>query len=186
MRRPNTTAPKPAFSVMAIYDGFFTSIRAMEDLEWLKCNLLPDLQVCSVSWSFDKLALQDTRSKSIHAAASADLLMVSAPDESPLPDHMRQWFESIHLQEKPARPIIASLQDEDFEFNSTQWPLSVHLRQVADSWGTEFMCKEDFNRRLDCDFATQCIRSKSPASINRAKPFGGEFQPAPRFWGING
>lgn len=186
MRRPNTTASKPAFSVMAIHDGFFTSIRAMEAVERLRFNLLPALQVHSVSWSFDKLAVQDIRTKSVRAAASADLLIVSAAAETPLPDHMRQWFESIHQQQNANHPIIVALHGEDSEFNSNTGPLCTQLKEVADTWQTEFMCNEDFDQRLDCDFATQRIRSKSPASINRSKPFGGEFQAAPRFWGING
>jgi hypothetical protein len=186
MRRPNTTASKPAFSVMAIHDGFFTSIRAMEAVERLRFNLLPALQVYSVSWSIDKLAVQDIRTKSVRAAASADLLIVSAAAETPLPDHMRQWFESIHQQQNANHPIIVALHEEDSEFNSNTGPLCTQLKAVADTWQTEFMCNEDFDQRLDCDFATQRIRSKSPASINRSKPFGGEFQAAPRFWGING
>lgn len=186
LRRQNTQASKPAFSVVAIHDGFFTSIRAMEALEWLKHSLLPELQVCPVSWSFDKLALQEVRTLSIHAAAAADLLIVSAADETPLPDHIRQWFEAIHKQQRDIRPIIVALREEDFEFNSTQGPLCTHLKKVADSWQTEFMCHEEFDQRLDCDFATQLIRSRSPASIQRVKPFGGQFQAAPRFWGING
>ena len=48
------------------------------------------------------------------------------------------------------------------------------------------MCNDDFDHRLDRDFATQLLCSRSPVSAHRAKPFGGEFQAAPRYWGING
>ena len=71
LRRPNVQAAKPAFSVIAIHDGFFTGIRAMEALEWLKYSLCPDLQVYPITWSFDKLERQDVRTTSIRAAAAA-------------------------------------------------------------------------------------------------------------------
>ncbi len=158
----------------------------MEALEWLKYSLCPDLQVYPIAWSFDKLERQEVRTTSIRAAAAADLLIVSADDESPLPHHIKQWFDSIHHQQRDTRPIIVALHEEDFEFNSTQGPLCTHLKQVADTWQTEFMCNDDFDQRLDRDFATQLLRSKSPVSAQRAKPFGGEFQAAPRYWGING
>jgi hypothetical protein len=186
LHRANTQASRPAFSVVAIHDGFFTGIRAMEALERLKFNLRPDLQVYPITLSFDMLERVEQRTTSIRAAASADLLLVSAANESPLPHHVKQWFDSVHKLQRERRPIIVALHEEDSEFNSNTGPLCTQLKAVADTWQTEFMCNEDFDQRLDCDFATQRIRSKSPASINRSKPFGGEFQAAPRFWGING
>ncbi len=186
LRRPNAQASKPAFSVITLHDGFFTGIRAMEALEWLKFTLCPELQLYPVSWSFDKLALQDVRAVSIRAAAAADLLIVSAENETPLPDHIKLWFDSIEKQQRDTRPIIVALHEEGFKSKSTEGPLCTHLKEVADTWRTEFMCNDDFDQRLDCDFAAQLISSRKPTSINRVKPFGGEFQSAPRYWGING
>lgn len=187
LHQPNARASKPAFSVIAIHDGFFTGIRAMEALEWLKFTLCPDLQVYPVTWSFDKLERVEERPTSIRAAAAADLLIVSAADESPLPRHIKQWFDSVHKLQRERRPVIVALHEDDSGFNSKAGPLCAHLKELADTWQTEFMCNEDFDQRLDCNFATQLVGSKSPASIHhRAKPFGGEFQSAPRYWGING
>ena len=186
LRKASVRASKPAFSVVAIHDGFFTGIRAMEAMERLKFTLCPDLQVYPASWSFDKLAHQDVRTTSIRATAAADLLIVSASDESPLPHHIKQWFDSVHQQQRDTQPVIVALHDEDFELNSSEGPLCSHLKNVADIWKTEFMCNEDFDQRLDRDFATQLLSSKRAVSTHHAKPFGGEFQSAPRYWGING
>jgi len=186
LRKTNVRASMPAFSVVVIHDGFFTGIRAMEAVEWLTYTLCPDLQVYPISWSFARLEQQDVRATSIRAAAAADLLIVSAEDGSPLPHHIKQWFDSVHHQRRDTRPIIVALHEEDSEFNSTQGPLCAHLKEVAVTWQTEFMCNEDFDQRLDRDFATQLLSSKGPVSSLRVKPFGGEFQAAPRYWGING
>ena len=186
LRKQNVRTSTPAFSVIAIHDGFFTGIRALEAVEWLKFTLCPDLQVYPVSWSFDKLEPQNVRPTSSRAAAAADLIIVSAADESPLPHHIKQWFDSVAKQQRETRPIIAALHEEDFESNPATGPLCTHLKEVADTWHTEFMCNEDFDQRLDRDFATQLVRHRRPVSVQRAKPFGGEFQAAPRYWGING
>ena len=186
LRTTKNQVLKPAFSVITLHDGFFTGIRAMEALERLKFTLCPELQLYPVSWSFEKLVLQDVRATSVRAAAAADLLIVSAADETPLPDHIKLWFDSIEKQQRDTRPVIVALHEEGFESKSADGPLCTHLREVADTWQTAFMCNDDFDLRLDCDFATQLIISRRPTCRNRVKPFGGEFQSAPRYWGING
>lgn len=158
----------------------------MEALEWLNYSLRPDLRVCPLTWSFDKLEQHDVRTTSVRAAAAADLLLVSGSEESPLPDHVMKWFEAVPRQQRETRPVIVALHEEDSEFSSAQGSLSSCLREVAGSWQTEFMGNADFDQRLDRDFATRLISSKSPVSVHRAKPFGGEFQSPPRYWGING
>lgn len=186
LRKQHVQASKPVFSVVALYDGFFANIRAMEALEWLKYTLCPDLRLCPASWSFDKLEQQDVRATSVRAAAAADLLIISATNEAPLPHHISQWLETIPRQQRDTRPILVALHDEEFELNLTAGPFCSHLKEVADTWQTEFMCSADFDQRLDRDFATQLLNRKSPLPVHRSKPFGGEFPSAPRFWGING
>lgn len=185
-RRQDVRASKPAFSVVAIHDGFFAGIRAQEALEWLKHTLGSELRVRPVSWSFENLERLDVRSLSIRAAAAADMLIVSASDVTPLPDHIKQWLGSSLAEQRETRPMLVALHDEKMEFDCTQGPLCKHLKRVADAWQTEFMCNEDFNQRLDLDFATQLIRHKSQGSFHREEPFGREFYSAPRCWGING
>lgn len=158
----------------------------MEALEWLKDTLCPDLQVCPITWSFDKLERHDVRTTSVRAAAAADLLIVSAADDATLPAHIVQWFEAIPKQQRDTSPILVALHEEDFEFAGNPGAVCSHLKDLADKWQTEFMCNADFDQRLDRNFATQLLSRKSPVSVYRAKPFGGEFQSAPRFWGING
>ena len=182
----NTRASRPAFSVVVIHDGFFAGIRAMEALEWLRFTLCPDLQVYPISWSFDKLARSDIRATACRAAAAADLLIISAADESALPDHIKQWLDSIPAQQRQTRPLVVALHAEDIESNAPQGPLCAHLKEVAASWQTDFMCNEDFDQRMDRDFATQLLCRKSPTSVHRTQPFEGEFRAAPRYWGING
>lgn len=186
IRKLSLQAARPAFSVVAVYDGFFANIRAMEALDWLKRTLCPVMQVCPLSWSFDKLEEPKERSTAVRAAAAADLLIVSAADDTTLPEHIRQWFDGIPTQQRDARPVIVALHDEGSEFNNTRNSICAHLKEVAGAWETEFMCNADFDQRLDHEFATQLLSGKGPTSRHRAKPFGGEFAAAPRYWGING
>lgn len=158
----------------------------MEALEWLKSALCPDLRVCPACWSFDALERQEVRTTSARAAAAAELLVVSAADEMSLPDHVKQWFSSIPEQQRDTRPVIVALHEEEFESSNPPGLLCSQLKEVADSWQTEFMCNADFDRRMDSDFATQLLSSKSPVHVHRLKPFAGEFPSVPRFWGING
>lgn len=186
LRKLTAASTSPAFSVVALYEGFLANIRIMEALEWLKYSLCPELRVCPVTWSFDTLERHDVRTTSVRAAAAADLLIVSAPDESTMPDHVMKWFAAVPQQQRASRPVVVALHEEGSEFGSAQGHLCSRLREVAGSWQTEFMCNAEFDRRLDRDFATQLLSSKSRAPILRAKPFGGEFQSPPRYWGING
>lgn len=183
LKAPSTI---PAFSVVALYDGFFANVRIMEALEWLKFSLRPDLRVCPATWSFETLERHDVRTTSVRAAAAADLLIVSAPDETWLPDHIMKWFAAVPRQQRASLPVVVALHEEDSGFNNTQGRLCSRLREVAGSWQTEFLCNADFDQRLDRDFAARLLSSKSHAPIHRSKPFGGEFQSPPRYWGING
>lgn len=185
-RKPVVQASWPAFSVVAIHDGFFASIRSMEALEWLKFTLSSELRVCPASWSFDTLKRQDERTTAVRAAAAADLLLISAPDDTPLPDHIKRWLDAIPQQQRSTRPILAALHKEDFELNGAQGPLCSHLKEVARIWRTEFLCNSDFDQRLDCGFASKHVRRKGTSTFHLAKPFCGEFPSTPRYWGING
>lgn len=184
--RQSVRAGKPAFSVVTIHDGFYAGIRAQEALEWLKHTLGSVLQLRPVSWSFENLERLDVRSLSIRAAAAADVIIVSASDVKPLPDHIKQWLSSSLAEQRETRPMLVALHDEKMEFECTHGPLCTHLKRVADAWQTEFMCNEDFDQRLDLDFATQLIRHNSPDASHREEPFGREFHSATRYWGING
>jgi hypothetical protein len=186
LRRQNGRAAKTAFSVVIIHDGFYAGMRAQEALEWLRYTLGSDLQVYPMSWSFENLERLDVRSMSIRAAAAADVIIVSASDTAPLPNHIKQWLNSTLAEQQATRPMLVALHDEKIESNGTMGPLCTHLQRVADAWQTEFMCNEDFDRHLDLDFATRLIRHKSPDAFHRAEPFGREFHSAPRNWGING
>ncbi|WP_395748490.1 hypothetical protein [Prosthecobacter sp.] len=175
----------PAFSVVALHDGFFAHVRAMEALEWLKESLSPDLRVCPITWSFDKLERHEESSTAARAAAAADLLIVSATNDRPMPEHIRKWCNEIPKQQRDTRPIVVALHEENCELNGERGWFCSQLKEVADAWRTDFICNADFDRRLDCDFAMQIVSSKNPSSYRRAKPFGGEFAPPPRYWGIN-
>jgi len=183
-RRENNRTSKPAFAVVTIHDGFSADMRAKEALEWLKQTLGSDLQIHTISWSFEQLERPDLRAMSIRAAA--DMLIVSASDLKPLPEHITQWLRSSLAEQRETRPVLVALHDEKMGFDRTQGPLCTHLKRVAATWQTEFMCNEDFDQRLDLGFATQLIRHKSQGSFHRKEPFGREFCSAPRFWGING
>ncbi|WP_395736848.1 hypothetical protein [Prosthecobacter sp.] len=184
-RRPDLRSAQSAFSVVVLYDEFFANIRAMEALDWLKHRLSPHLRLCPLCWSFESLKRHDERSTAARAAAAADLLIFSATDESRLPDHVRKWCNEIQRQQRQTVPILAALHEEDAEFSGTSGCLSSQLREIAESWRTDFMCGADFDQRLDCDFAMQLVSSKHTHAHRRAKAFGGEFQPPERHWGIN-
>ncbi len=186
LSRHTIKASKPALSIVAIHDDFIAGIRAQEALEWLKFSLGSELRVCPITWSFEHLKRLDLRSMSIRAAAAADVIIVSASDVKPLPDHIKHWLNSSLGEQGEIRPILVALHGEKMEFESTPGPLCSHLKRVAESWQTEFMCNEDFDRRLDLDFALQLIRHKTPDTCHREEPFGREFYSAPRYWGING
>jgi len=183
-RRQQLTG-KAEFTVVGIHDGYLAKERAQKALDRLQAALLETCRLRVFLWSFDKLTVAGLRAMSIHLTAAADMIIVSAADAKPLPEHIQQWLRSSLAEQRDTHPMLVALHDEKVKFDSPQGALCTHLKQVADSWQAEFMCNEDFDKRLHRDSATQLIRPKSPGSFQRAESFGREFFSAPVSWGIN-
>ena len=178
-------AAGPVFSVVAIHDDFSASVRVREALEWLEYSLGSDLQVRSISWSFQKLERMDLRAMSVRTAAAADLIIVAASDTQPVPDQVRRWLDSSLQQQRGSRAMLVALHNEDQDDTAPPGPLCSHLKRLAIRWQTEFLCNNDFDRRLDRDFALRFIHQKADASLRPHPPFGIDFYSAPECGGIN-
>jgi len=178
-------AAGPVFSVVAIHDDFSGSVRAQEALEWLQHSLGSDLHVRSVSWSFQKLERMDLRAMSVRAAAAADVIIVAASDTRAVPDQVRRWLDSSLQQQRGNRALLVALHDEDQDDAAPPGPLCSHLKRLAARWQTEFLCNDDFDRRLDHDFALRFIHQKADTSLRPYPPFGIDFFSAPECGGIN-
>jgi len=175
----------PAFSVVAIHDDFSASVRAREALEWLEHSLGADLHVRSISWSFQKLERMDLRAMSVRAAAAADVIIVAASDTQPVPDQVRRWLDSSLQQQRGSRAVLVALHDEDHDDTAPPGPLCSHLKRLAVRWQTELICNNDFDRRLDRDFAMRFIHQEADTSFRPHQPFGIDFYSAPECGGIN-
>jgi hypothetical protein len=185
LHKNNGQAANPAFSVVAVHDGIYAGIRVQEALEWLKDSFSTDLQLSFISWSFEDLAKQHLRALTIRAASAADAIIVSVSDDEKVPAQVKVWLNGILAEQRGTRPILIALHDERIKANGFMGPFCTHLKKVAESLQTEFMCNEDFDKRLDRDFAAQRLRQKSPDSFHWAEPFEREFYTTPRYWGIN-
>lgn len=184
--QPNGNSSKTGISVIAIHDGFSSGVRAKEALEWLNHILGMETQIHSIVWKFEQLERLDLRAISIRAAAVADMLIVSASDLKPLPDHIKKWMGSIFSEQLRSHPILVALHDETTGQECTLGPFCQDLKQIARSSQTQFMCNEDFDSLLQRDFTSQLIQRKSQRPLPARLPFGDEFYSTPRRWGING
>jgi len=163
------------FFITALYAGFSDCIRAQEAVLWLKHSLEPDMKLCATFWSFRDLERLDVRAMSLHEEAEADVVIISAPDTDPVPDHIKRWLDTLLQQQGDARAVLVALHEGELPPCASPGPLCSYLEDEAVRWHTDFMCNEDFDRRLDSAYAVKSIRHKRR---EQRSPYAGG-------WGIN-
>jgi hypothetical protein len=181
----NSRSANPKFSVVAIHDSFTSGVRAQEALEWLRHSLGYDLQIYSIAWSFQNLERLDVRAMSLRVAASADVIIISASDAEPVPDHIKRWLDASLQQQREGRAALVALHDDENGDACIPGPLCSCLEQRASRWNTEFMCNKDFDQRLDRDFAMQCIDNKRQGPFLLNQQAAHPKDTAPIIGGIN-
>lgn len=176
---------RPTFTVIALHDGFIASIRAQEALKWLDHTLGAELEVRSFDWSFHNLERLDLRAMSLRLAAAADLIIIAAADTTPLPDHIQRWLDACLQQQRDGRAVLVALHEEEQNCDRAPGPLCSQLEDQASRWHTEFICNEELDQRVDCDFALQSIHRKERSRMLRSLPLALASVPSVRRYGIN-
>lgn len=172
-----------ALKAVAIFDGFLHGIRAKEAAACLDELVGPLMPLDHQAWSFRSLARLDIRSAAIHASENADVLMIAAGPDQPLPDHVAAWIERL-MRESDERPaMLVALHDDDADSGSSGCQLTSQLRRIASRWSMEYVPERELEQRVDgC-----AIRARRPAPASELGAFCDPYSQHSCTWhgGIN-
>ena len=143
-----------------------------------------DLLVRSTCWSFAMLERPDGAALALHSAAEADVVIIAGTGPEPVPQHVQEWLDSCLEHQMVRRAMLVGLDGGDQHHAGMRGPLCAYVASQASRWQTDFMCNEDFDERLDRDFALQFIgqRRQAPLQVNGQSEF--EFSAATVTWEI--
>lgn len=171
------------FPVAAIHDRLADCRRARESLESHSRALAPQVQVRPKLWSYQQLLRLDIRAMAQHAAAAANMIIVAAPSQAPLPQHVERWLDSCLAECRARRPILVALaDDEDAGSFCEDAELCGSVRSLASRWQADFMTGQAMCRQVDAGFVRQRIQPEASAFVGH--PWQ-HFGAAPRRYGIN-
>ena len=134
------------------------AVYAHEAVESLCQTLGPQTVVQASYWSFDMLDPLDTEQPSLRLAAGADLVIVAAFAEEPLPANVRSWVMTAMRESDRAAPYIAAFHPDASLRSELESPMCEFLNAVAMLWHTDFLCNESFDHRLGDGLATELLQ----------------------------
>lgn len=178
-----TTRAEPRTATLtcaAIFDDLFDGVVAIKAMESLALSLRPGWRLNRMAWNFGMLQRLDLRHLSVHRAAEADLLIIAASADLPLPHHVKDWLERLgHAHVRPLS-VLVSLHDQQSDCGLYRQQLCRDLEDLSHRWQCEFLCNGEFDRRLEDGLAVEIIH-------RRARVEGGleDNDPSAAHWGIN-
>ena len=135
-------------SIVAIYDGFEDGIRVHEALDWLDLTLGPNLVIHHCALSFAMLGRLDIRAAAVHEASVADVLMVAAQPDKPLPLQVTRWIERCFSENRHCPATLVGLHDDPSGQNCG---LNDELSRISRRWNLEYISNRDFDQRMNAN-----------------------------------
>jgi hypothetical protein len=138
------------FKVVIVYENFGAAVQAKEMSE----RLAAELNSKCDTWKFEMLAHPGLREHAARDAAEADMIIVAARGEGPLPDYVKEWIQTWLPCKKESPAILVALIDEesnrvnreniDREDAVADLPDNFqYLRQVAERGAMDFLSNLD-------------------------------------------
>jgi len=143
--------------VLALYEDFAAGIRVREALEWLSSEVSSTVNLITKACSFSGLMRPDLRAATMHDAANADVVFVSASGDRELPPHVETWFDRCAAEGNVGAVVLVELHTEENRPPDFAPPLCLSLQRIARRWRTEFICDSDLEARLTTDFISELV-----------------------------
>ncbi len=176
------------FTAAAIHDGLLPGLWVKEALDWLHHVLVPEFKVRTLSWSFQQLERLDVRAMALHAAASAQMIIIAGGEDTLLPGHVERWLDDCVSEADTRNLVLVALPEEkSHRWTRGQEPRFVQtVRQFALRWHADFMSGAEFEQMVTPHFVRQHFFPPQPSFSG---PSGRRpslvFDAMPRFYGIN-
>ncbi len=161
----------PAFSVIAIHEGYQAEIQVNQTFAWLHHCFSADLRLSFNAWTFEKLvSALDTRALSVRIGVEADMIIIASSNIGCLPDHIKRWLDSITCEQHLARALVLALNENA----SASAVFCEELKQWAARWHAELICCADIHhqpsrqailRRINERFHETLAASPDPSEI---------------------
>lgn len=185
--RPSTELPPTdcGHHIVTFYEDFDGALRAQRAFDAIAQHFSPDRPTHASSWSFTMLGMPDLNAAIVLDATLADVVVVAAKGDRPLPPRIAAWVEMCMNHGERATPAVVALHADGLEPEGAAAPLCSSLEGIAGRQGATFLCGRDLPGcgegelpvdRFDDD-ARIPIRVAATASLPKAL--------CHRWWGIN-
>jgi hypothetical protein len=180
---PRQTAFDP-LRVVVLYDGLDAAYRAHDVVTGLTMALRGQRRVDSSLWSFDMLARLDIRHASVRGAADADVLVVVAAANEPLPNHVMTWLMACVRENEKGVPLLGASYEDDPRHAYAVPALRRDLQAIAQRWKMLLMRECELTARLRQQMLPKLPpRNRSPRNREELEALLSNTQR--RGWGIN-
>jgi len=127
---------RSAVGIVILHEDLITGIRVTAMLDRLFNEA--DTKSHREIWKYDSLRHHTLWDQ----AAAADMTVISAFGNSELPDHIKDWVETVLFQKQSRPPSVLVLLDWQPETINPGEPsaLSLYLREQTMKYGVDFLC----------------------------------------------
>ncbi len=170
------------FSVVVLYEDRETRDRVLDVSRHMEAQVGGEIQLRFSWWRFDFLADAELAQDAANAAATADMLLVSAHPGRGLPLTFTQWVEAWLPKRGSQESILVALIGS--EHDSQDDAATQYLRVVATRARMDYLAKplspSSTTTRLSSTALSQRTEPKSPVLEDFLRQ-----PPPPSHWGIN-
>lgn len=128
--------------VVILYDKPASAHRAMSVVDGLASEFKDELRLHCDVWSFGVLRLTDVAAEASAGATNAQLIVVAADGDEPLPVDVTAWLEQWSVASVPGESAIVAVLSKRSESRSEPSAAFRFLEALAKHAGQEFFARE--------------------------------------------
>ena len=128
------------FKVVIAHESPLAAVRAEEMRERLATRFQHSINIESIGWDFELLSCPQICEEAAVAAASADMVIISADGAIELPRPVKAWIESWLPRKCNAQSSLVALLNEEYEIFGEPPLVGAYLREIAGKAGMDFFC----------------------------------------------
>ena len=140
----------PPFNVIIVHEDSVAGLHATNVLQKLAAQLETKLgvdvnpwEICSHVWQFEWLLDPQLCEQAVAESIKADMIIISAENNTELPSCVRSWIESVLPHKQGTTTALVALLGGPNQASSAALPSARYLRQLALQYGVDFLCNAD-------------------------------------------
>ena len=160
---PDAIPLPPVVRIVAIHEDFASAVRIGQTFASLALKLGPAVTFNNWILSFEHLARRDIRPQASREAAAADLIIVAAHGDKPLPEHVTKWLEHSCILKLQNPGGLVALHDNGSDGDT---PLTAQLQDICQRWKLQYLGSGNWNKRLNRGTIEGIIAAREGMSLS--------------------